>query len=157
MNDGNASRTLRSIVRKHFANLPDVSAGVSGVTVLWANMDNVMSRGQIASVSVVAAVCFVMFFLSLRRWRLAAAATFLNILPVAIVAAILGATGRPIDMVTAFIMGISLGIAVDDTSFFIHEYLDRGHLGDGALTSALRHTGPTMIVTCIVIVLGFAE
>ena len=37
----------------------------------------------------------------------------------------LGATGRPIDMATVFIMGISLGIAVDDTSFFVHEYLAR--------------------------------
>ena len=63
------------------------------------------------------------FFLSLRNWTLAASAMFVNVLPVAIVAAILGATGRPIDMATVFIMGISLGIAVDDTSFFIHEYL----------------------------------
>jgi len=54
-----------------------------------------------------------------------------------------------------FIMGISLGIAVDDTSFFIHEYLDRSRLGGDALAAALRHTGPSMIATCIVIVLGF--
>jgi predicted RND superfamily exporter protein len=75
---------------------------------------------------------------------------------VAITAAILGATGRPIDMATVFIMGISLGVAVDDTSFYVHEYLDRARLGSGALASALRHTGPTMIATCFVIVIGFS-
>jgi uncharacterized protein len=53
-------------------------------------------------------------------------------------------------------MGISLGIAVDDTSFYVHEYLARARLGDGALVSALRHTGPSMIATCVVIVIGFS-
>jgi uncharacterized protein len=81
---------------------------------------------------------------------------FVNVVPVAIVSSILGATGHPIDMATVFIMGISLGIAVDDTSFYVHEFLDRKHLGDGALASALRHTGPTMIATCVVIATGFS-
>jgi predicted RND superfamily exporter protein len=151
-----SQQEIPSIVRTHFANLPGVSAGISGVTVLWANMDNAMSRGQVASVLIMAAVCFVMFFLSVRHWRLAACATFVNVLPVAIVAAILGATGRPIDMATVFIMSISLGIAVDDTSFFVHEYLDRSRLGGDALASTLGHTGPTMIATSIVIAIGFA-
>ena len=84
-----------------------------------------MSRGQIASVLIMAVTCFATFFLSLRNWTLSASAMFVNVLPVAIVAAMLGATGRPIDMATVFIMGISLGIAVDDTSFFVHEYLAR--------------------------------
>jgi predicted RND superfamily exporter protein len=147
---------IPSILQKHFANLPGLTAGISGVTVLWANMDNAMSRGQITSVLIMAAACFTTFFLSLRTWRLAASAMFVNVLPVAIIGALLGATGRPIDMATVFIMGISLGIAVDDTSFFIHEYLARSHLGSGALASALRHTGPTMIATCVVIVIGFS-
>jgi predicted RND superfamily exporter protein len=119
-------------------------------------MDNAMSRGQITSVLIMAGACFVTFFLSLRNWTLSASAMFVNVLPVAVIAALLGATGQPIDMATVFIMGISLGIAVDDTSFYIHEYLDRAHLGPRALISALSHTGPTMVVTCIVIVLGFS-
>ena len=147
---------ISSILEKRFAALPDVSTDVSGVTVLWANMDNAMSRGQATSVLIMAAACFATFFVSLRSWTLSAHAMFVNVLPVAIVAAILGATGRPIDMATVFIMGISLGIAVDDTSFFVHEYLARGHLGEGALASAIRHTGPSMIATCVVIVIGFS-
>jgi predicted RND superfamily exporter protein len=103
-----------------------------------------------------AGACFLTFFLSLRNWTLSASAMFVNVLPVAVIAAVLGATGQPIDMATVFIMGISLGIAVDDTSFYIHEYLDRARQGPGALITALSHTGPTMVVTCIVIVLGFS-
>jgi len=73
---------------------------------------------------------------------------FVNVVPVAVISSFLGATGHPIDMATVFIMGISLGIAVDDTSFYVHEFLDRRRLGDGALASALHHVGPTMIATC---------
>lgn len=148
---------IPAILARHFASLPDVTPAVSGVTVLWANMDNAMSRGQIVSVLIMAITCFATFFLSLRSWLLSVHAMFVNVLPVALVAAMLGATGRPIDMATVFIMGISLGIAVDDTSFFIHEYLGRRRQGDrGALASALRHTGPSMIATCVVIVIGFS-
>jgi uncharacterized protein len=147
---------IPEILTSQFGRFPEVTAKVSGVTVLWANMDNAMSRGQIASVLIMAVTCFATFFISLRNWTLAAHAMFVNVLPVAIVAAILGVTGRPIDMATVFIMGISLGIAVDDTSFFVHEYLARARRPEGALASALRHTGPSMIATCAVIVIGFS-
>jgi predicted RND superfamily exporter protein len=149
-------QAIPSILEKHFSTLPGLTAGVSGVTVLWANMDNTMSRGQVTSVLIMAVTCFATFFLSLRNWTLSAYAMFANVLPVAIVAAILGATGRPIDMATVFIMGISLGIAVDDTSFFVHEYLARVRHPGGGLASALGHTGPSMIATCVVIVIGFS-
>jgi uncharacterized protein len=72
------------------------------------------------------------------------------------IGAVLGATGRPIDMATVFIMGISLGIAVDDTSFFVHAYLDRGRDAVAALATTLRHSGPTMVATCVVIAMGFS-
>jgi uncharacterized protein len=147
---------IPAILHKRFASIPDVSARVSGVTVLWANMDDAMSRGQIASILVMAAACFITFFLSLRNWTLSASAMFVNVVPVAVISSVLGATGHPIDMATVFIMGISLGIAVDDTSFYVHEFLDRRRMGDGALASALRHTGPTMFATCVVIVIGFS-
>jgi predicted RND superfamily exporter protein len=149
-------REIPSILGNHFSTMPDLTAKVSGVTVLWANMDNTMSRGQVTSVLIMAVTCFATFFLSLRNWTLAAYAMFANVLPVAIVAAILGATGRPIDMATVFIMGISLGIAVDDTSFFVHEYLARTRQPGNALVSALGHVGPSMIATCVVIVIGFS-
>jgi uncharacterized membrane protein YdfJ with MMPL/SSD domain len=147
---------IPAILARHFRPMPAVTAEISGVTVLWANMDQAISRGQIASVAAMAIGCFATFFLSLRNWRLAAAAMFINVLPVAMIGAVLGATGQPIDMATVFIMGISLGIAVDDTSFFVHGYLERGDDAVGALAATLRHSGPTMVATCIVIVIGFS-
>jgi predicted RND superfamily exporter protein len=147
---------IPAILARHFGDLPGVSAELSGITVLWANMDNAISKGQIASVLTMALACFATFFFSLRSWRLAACAMFVNVLPVAAIGAVLGATGQPIDMATVFIMGISLGIAVDDTSFFVHGYLDRPEGAVQSLAFMLRHSGPTMVATCIVIVIGFS-
>jgi hypothetical protein len=147
---------IPAILRKHFAGTPDVTTAVSGVTVLWANMDDAVSRGQVASIAAMAIACFITFFLSLRSWTLSAFAMFVNVVPVAVISSVLGATGQPIDMATVFIMGISLGIAVDDTSFYVHEFLARKHLGERALASALHHVGPTMIATCVVIASGFS-
>jgi uncharacterized protein len=149
-------RTIPGILARHFGDMPAITTEVSGITVLWANMDNAISSGQVASVAAMALACFATFFLSLRSWRLAACAMFVNVLPVAMIGAVLGATGRPIDMATVFIMGISLGVAVDDTSFFVHGYLQRGRDAVSSLALTLRHSGPTMVATCIVIVLGFS-
>jgi predicted RND superfamily exporter protein len=149
-------RQIPAILARHFGGMPNVSTEVSGITVLWANMDNAISSGQIASVAAMAIACFATFFVSLRNWRLAACAMFVNVLPVAMIGAVLGATGRPIDMATVFIMGISLGIAVDDTSFFVHGYLERGRDAVSALAATLRHSGPTMVATCVVILIGFS-
>ena len=147
---------IPAILARHFGPLPGVAADVSGITVLWANMDNAISRGQIASVLAMALACFATFFFSLRSWRLATCAMFVNVLPVAAIGAVLGATGQPIDMATVFIMGISLGVAVDDTSFFVHGYLHRPEGAVQSLAVMLRHSGPTMVATCIVIVIGFS-
>ena len=182
-----AHREIGSILERHFGNVPHVSAEVSGVTVLWANMDDAISRGQVASILIMALACFATFFVSLRDWTIAASAMFVNVLPVAAIGALLGGLGWPIDMATVFIMGISLGIAVDDTSFFAHEFRNRerdvprsrcpvpgslklhdlenpdpetgtGELGvrGSALIATLHQTGPTMVATCVVIVIGFS-
>jgi len=146
---------ISSILSTHFRNMPTVSTEISGVTVLWANMDDAISRGQIASIGFMAATCFISFFVSLRDWRLAASSTLVNVLPVGVVGAVLGATGKPVDMATVFIMGIALGIADDDTSFFVHECLERSTDGETAVTSTMRQNGPTTIATCLLIVIGF--
>ena len=120
-------------------------------------MDNAISRGQIASVLVMALACFVTFFLSLRRLDGSRPARCSSTCCRSrSIGALLGATGQPIDMATVFIMGISLGIAVDDTSFFVHEYLDRRRRATARSPSTLRHSGPTMVATCVVIVIGFS-
>lgn len=153
---GQLSDQITAILNRHFGGMAQVSPQLSGVTILWANMDDAISGGQIASVLGMVAAMFVSFLVSVRDWRVAASATFVNVLPVAAIGALLGAMGWPIDMATVFIMGVALGIADDDTSFTVHECLARAHEGDNGVAATVRHTGPATIATCTVIVVGFS-
>jgi predicted RND superfamily exporter protein len=146
---------ISAILSRHFGSLPGVSARPSGVAVLWANMDDAVARGQVTSILSMAAAMFLSFLISLRSWTLAVTSTFVNVLPIVSIGALLGATGRPIDMATVFIMGVALGIADDDTSFTVHECVDRSEQGRLGVAATIRHTGPATIASCTVIVLGF--
>ena len=146
---------IRPIVEAQVSPLDGVSADISGLTLLWANMDRAIARGEIISLSSLALICFVLFFLSTRRAGLALTATMINLIPVVVIAAALGLLGLPIDMATIFILCLLLGIAVDDTSFYLHSYIRKTASG-GTLLDTLGEVTPAMFVTSIVITAGFA-
>ena len=160
--DNRALRALISEVNRHlsdaFAEVHGLTYAVSGVQVLWANMDRAIERTFWSNIARFAVVCFVVFFLSTRRFRLAAIATTVNVLPMATIAAIMGFAGMPLDLATIFILGLTFGIAIDDTSFFLHRYVHSGGAVDplAALRGTLRTTVPPMLVTSMVIAAGFS-
>lgn len=146
---------IRPAVTDIIGPLSGVSAEVSGLTLLWANMDQAIARGQITSLSILAVICFVLFLISTRRAGLSILATAVNLMPVVVIAAALGHLGLPIDMATIFILALLLGIAVDDTSFYLHAHLRHAARG-GTLLDTLTEVTPAMIVTSILITAGFA-
>ena len=64
----------------------------------------------------------------------------------------------PLDMFTLLIGSIAIGLAVDDTIHFLHNF-KRYYLESGDATKAVEHTffttGKAMIITTIVLSLGF--
>ena len=81
-----------------------------------------------------------------------------NLLPITSVLAIMKLSGIPLDMFTLLIGSIAIGLAVDDTVHFMHgfrrEYA-RHHNADKAILDTLHSTGKAMLVTTIVLSLGF--
>lgn len=81
-----------------------------------------------------------------------------NLLPVAACLGLMGACGIHLDIATAMIFSISLGIAVDDTIHLVARFrveLSRRGDREQALRAALRGVGPALIRTTIVIMGGF--
>jgi predicted RND superfamily exporter protein len=145
---------IRPLLSTHVAKVDGVSAEVSGLAILWANMDDAIAAGQVKSLSILAMICFGLFLLSYKSWRIAAVATFVNLMPVAIIAATLGFLGLPIDMAAIFILSLLLGIATDDTSFYINSYVQKRKYGQG-LNAVLTEVAPAMLMTSVLITLGF--
>ena len=100
----------------------------------------------------------VMMMVMLGSVRLGLISMIPNLLPVVAVLALMWLLGLPLDMYSMLIGAIVIGLAVDDTVHFMHNfkrYLDRH--GDTALAieETLQGVGRAMLVTTIVLCAGF--
>ncbi|MDJ0762482.1 MAG: MMPL family transporter [Myxococcota bacterium] len=103
------------------------------------------------------AITIVMVLL-LRDIKLGLISMVPNLLPVVSVMGIMGFASIPLDTANLIIASIVIGIAVDDTIHFLHQfrvhYADYGDV-DAAIDHAFSHTGRAMTSTSIILVMGF--
>ena len=82
-----------------------------------------------------------------------------NVTPALVVGGLMGWLGYPLDMMTATIMPMILGLAVDDTIHFInHVHLEFDRRGNYryAILRSFRTIGTPIVLTSIVICTNFA-
>jgi len=83
-----------------------------------------------------------------------------NIAPIIVIGAIMGYSGIPLDMMTMTIMPMMLGIAVDDTIYFMtHAKLEfeEGGSYDVAIISTFRTIGKTLGATTVILCASFSS
>lgn len=99
-----------------------------------------------------------MMMLLLGSVRMGLIAMIPNLFPIILALGLMGLLGWPMDLFTMLIGAIALGLAVDDTVHFMHNFR-RYHGGSGDVHEAVEHTlltsGRAMLVTTIVLALGF--
>jgi predicted RND superfamily exporter protein len=81
-----------------------------------------------------------------------------NAMPIVLTLGLMGAFGFPLDAFSLLIGGIALGLAVDDTIHFMHNYRryrDQGASLEGAVDRTLQTAGRAMLITTIVLSTGF--
>jgi predicted RND superfamily exporter protein len=93
-----------------------------------------------------------------KSWKMFFLTIIPNIIPLVLVAGIMGFVGIPIKISTSIIFNIAFGIAVDDTIHFLARV--RTLLGDGlslpyAVKRTFLTTGKAMIVTTLILCGGF--
>ncbi|MFM9986010.1 MAG: efflux RND transporter permease subunit [Flavobacteriales bacterium] len=93
-----------------------------------------------------------------KSWKMILLTIIPNLIPLLIVAGIMGLTGIPIKVSTSIIFNIAFGIAVDDTIHFLARV--RTILGEGlsviyAVKRTFLTTGKAMIVTTLILSGGF--
>jgi predicted RND superfamily exporter protein len=81
-----------------------------------------------------------------------------NLTPIAIAMGFMWWAGIPLNMFTMLVGSIAIGLAVDDTVHFMHNFR-RYFAQTGDVREAVRHTlhtaGRAMLVTSIVLAIGF--
>jgi len=137
----------------------ELNVYVTGTTVLWANMDKQVSNTQLYSLGGISVFLLVLFIGLYRSYRLVIVALLVNALPLAITLGVMGLVGVKINIATALIGGITLGVVVDDTIHLfsrIKYFLNRGQGIALAVENAIRHVGKSIINTTVIVAGGFA-
>jgi uncharacterized protein len=100
---------------------------------------------------------FLVLALLLGSARLVLAAVPPNLFAIAAVFGVMGWLRIPLDIATATVGAIVIGIAVDNTVHYLHRYRSARAAGDtDAAATALLGAGPAMVLSSVVLVLGLA-
>jgi hypothetical protein len=137
---------------------------LSGFRVEITGMDHLVNvtttrivQTQIASFGIALLVITAIMVL-VFGWRAGLISLLPNVLPIVFVFGLMGYAGYRLNMATAIIASIAIGIVVDDTiHFFTHfreEFRRSGHRQD-AMQAALAGVGKALCLTTIILVAGF--
>ena len=118
---------------------------------------DILSRlfdSQIKTLGLVYLAMAILLLLIFRSVKIAVIALIPNVCTTLGILGLIGWLGIPLDIMTITIAAIAMGIAVDDTIHFVHNYLKAPR--DQALQNSFAHTGIAMLFTSTVIAAGFA-
>ena len=131
----------------------------SGYLPLYVRITEYIVRSTVVGLGTASLIVFAIMFPLVRSVRGMVAAMLVNLLPVLLVFGVMGWGGIPLDIATATVGAIVLGIVVDDTIHFLHRYsVERraGMSSAAAATATIRRAGRGMILTSAVLGSGFA-
>ncbi len=133
---------------------PPASAFATGSSKLIANMNVYLLRSTLRSMG--GAFLIVLFFmtLALRSIRLGLFSMIPNLLPIGVVLGLMGWTGIRLDPGTTMIAAVALGLVVDDTLHFLHQFRDKMHAGENihdATRDTLLLTGRAIAMTSVIL------
>ncbi|MCO4745196.1 MAG: MMPL family transporter [Proteobacteria bacterium] len=105
-----------------------------------------------------AMVITLLMMLMLGEIKLGLLAMIPNLAPIAMVLGSMGFLGINLDVQNLLVASIVIGIAVDDTVHFMHQFRAHRHMHgrtDAAIAHAFSHAGRAIVTTSVVLILGF--
>ena len=144
--------SVKEWVAELFPDSPN--AGVVGEVVQYAHMNGKLVRGSIKSIGTSLLIILLLLVLAFTSFRTGLIAMIPNVVPIALIGGIMGYAHVNLDMITAMIMPMILGIAVDDTIHFTNHIKYHFELTGNyknAILNSYREIGKTMIMTTIIL------
>jgi predicted RND superfamily exporter protein len=143
-------------IRAYLAdNVPDhVIWDTAGKGRLFADMEDLLVAGQVYSLWGAMVLIFLFMLLLLRSLGSALLCMIPNLSPILLVFIIMGAAGIWLDMATAMIASVAIGIAVDDTIHVYHGFQHRIRAGTApimALARTYRSAGRAVVTTTLIL------
>jgi predicted RND superfamily exporter protein len=143
-------------IDKHFDKSVDV--WTTGISVLFARIMDASIHSSAISYIIAFVLITLMMLILIGNIKIGLVSMIPNIAPILAMTAVMVAFDMPLDMFTMLIGAIAIGLAVDDTVHFMHNFrkyeLKYGDINK-AVEKTLLTTGRAMVVTTIVLALGF--
>jgi uncharacterized protein len=135
-----------------------VKVSVTGLNALLSRTMSATIYSMAQSYIIAAVVITLMMILLIGNIRIGLVSMIPNLTPIILTLGLMGWMGMPLDLFTMLIGSIAIGLAVDDTIHFMHNYRRYHHeTGDvkEAVRKTLLSTGRAMLVTTVVLATGF--
>jgi len=133
---------------------PDVQWEIAGFGRLFADQEDLLIEGQVKSLGGALGLIFILMLVQWRSLESAAICMIPNMSPILLIFIIMGIFGIWLDMATAMIASVAVGIAVDDTIHVYHGFIHRIRQGArpvAALVRTYRQAGRAVMTTTIIL------
>ncbi|MCB0837322.1 MAG: MMPL family transporter [Bacteroidetes bacterium] len=131
---------------------------VTGTTQIFIKANDELIENLLKSLVIAFFIIAMIMGALFKSGKMIAISLVPNLLPLLMVAGIMGFTGIALKPSTALVFGVAFGIAVDDSIHFLARYRLARKLGDTvsiAISNSFQDTGVSMIYTSVILFFGF--
>ncbi len=149
-------KKINQSIHKNFDSIADVT--VTGISNLLARIMDAAITSSAFSYVLALTLITIMMLILIGHIKIGLVSMIPNISPILVMITVMVIFDMPLDMFTMLIGAIAIGLAVDDTVHFMHNfrrYEQQYNDVDKAVRLTLLTTGRAMIVTTIVLSFGF--
>jgi len=137
---------------------PEAEVKITGmIALLFRTIYNVSVSMAKSYLIAIVVITILMIFL-IGRIRIGLLSMIPNLTPILIMLGIMGTFSLPMDVFAMLVGSIAIGLAVDDTIHFMHNfrrYYEASGDPAGAVYETLHTAGRAMLVTTVVLSIGF--
>ena len=138
--------------------IKDYNLKINGFAVVFAQLNNFILETQFKSFFAAFFVAFLCLWIFIKSLKTTLLVLIPNLLPLTVLAIFMSLLDIPLDVSTAMITPIMLGIAMDDTIHLVYKYRKSKTVTGSSelrMDNALRYTGGALFSTTIALVGGF--
>ncbi len=156
----NAIQSVTQKIQAHLntVNAPGITWQISGNGRLFSDQEDLLVVGQLHSFLGAFGQIFLIMLILWRSLPSAGISMLPNLAPLAFIFVIMGSAGIHLDMATVLIASVVLGITVDDTIHFLHQFQERREKGHGVTFSLARSfeaSGRAVVAISLLLVAQF--
>ena len=158
-NSNEAEKEMDALQAEARRLFPQAHISMVGNIPQFTVMQQYVERGQMWSMLLSVLVIGVILVLVFSSWKVGLVGMIPNLAPAVIVGGMMGWLDYPLDMMTASLIPMILGIAVDDTIHFInHSHVEYNRCGSyaDAIRSTFRTEGLAIVMSTVVVSATFA-